>query len=57
MHQRLISFRAVTLQHAGTRRKRAVSAPSCTELVWDELFEGAWLAHERDADANCAKAP
>ena len=22
-------------------------APSCTELVWDELFEGAWLAREQ----------
>ena len=34
------------------RRKRAMAAPSCTELVWDEFFEGAWLAHERDADEH-----
>ncbi len=39
-------------QLAVRRRKRALLAPSCTELVWDELFEGAWLAHERDANLN-----
>ena len=40
------------LEAACVRRKRAAVAPSCTELVWDELFAGAWLARKRNADTD-----
>ena len=42
--------------HGGKRRKRAAVAPSCTELVWDELFDGAWLARKRDAGTDSVNA-
>ena len=49
--QKGVPLTSAQKRHLREFRKRAAAAPSCAELVWDDLFKGLWLAHGAHDDA------